>query len=1170
MARLADQEARDRIRQDLDATLVVEAASGTGKTSELVRRIVATLTAGRARLDAIVAVTFTEAAAGELKLRLRAAIEEARQDDACARDVRERLTATLPQLEEARIGTMHSFCADLLRERPVQAKVDPLFEVAPDDVARTLFDRAFDRWFETQLGAPDEAVRRILRRRGGRMRDEGPRDLLRNAAWELAERRDFRTPWRRDLGFAREAAIDAIVDEMVELGRAATGGAPEDYFTKSLFAIGRFAGEVTRREAVRGRDYDGLEAALTQFQRESHWRWTGFRSAPPDVPKAALRARRDALKATLDGFVAEAGADLAPRLRDELWPVVEAYEDLNARAGYLDFLDLLLRARDLVRDDAHVRGQLQQRFTHLFVDEFQDTDPLQAEILLLLAADDAAERRWRRTRPVAGKLFLVGDPKQSIYRFRRADVALYESVKQQLVAAGAEVVDLSVSFRAVPEIQGAVNATFAPLMRGGSEGQPRYVPLSPFRQDRSGQPAVVALPVPAPYGDFKRVVNWRIEESLPDAVAAFVDWLVRASGWTVTDREQPEQSVPVEPRHVCLLFKRFRSQFGDWTRPYVRALEARHLGHILVGGSSFHLREEVEAIRNALGAIERPEDELAVFATLRGPLFAVSDETLLAFRHRCGSVHPFRALPDDLPASLVEVAEALALLRDLHRGRNRRPIADTIGRLLAATRAHGGLAIWPTGEQALANVTRLMDMARRAERGSVTSFRGFVDRLEEQAERGETGDAPIVEEGAAGVRLMTVHRAKGLEFPVVVLCDLTAPVAPSEPRRWVDAERGVCTIRLADCAPPELVEHAEEAVAQERDEATRLLYVAATRARDLLVVPVVGDERHDGWLSALTPAVRPPDDRCRRPETRQPPGCPMFGEDSVVARTPGVRRPATSVSPGLHRPELGEHHAVWWDPHVLGLGVEESVGLSQQKLLEADESGRRSEEGIRAHAEWQAERVRVRERAGAPCLRVVTATELAAATTADGGGGEQERPAGEVSRRETDAAEVEVALESVARDAGRDRPGGKRFGTLVHAVLATVDLDADQAAVEGAARLQARLLRASPTEVGAAVTAVVAALEHPLLRRAAAAMNGGRCRRESPVAVVLEDGTIAEGVIDAAFYEDEPTPLWTVVDFKTDVEIASRLDEYRRQVRLYGHAIANATGVPARGVLLRV
>jgi len=1172
-ARLADQPARDRIRTDLDTTLVVEAASGTGKTSELVGRIVAALKAGRAHLDAMVAVTFTEAAAGELKLRLRGAIEAARQDRACAPDVRERLTATLPQLEEARIGTIHSFCADLLRERPVQAGVDPLFEVASDDVSRPLFERAFDRWFEAQLASPGEAVRRILRRRARWIRDAGPRDVLRSAAWDLVEHRDFETPWRYPDAFDREAAIDAMMDEMVELGQAACGGAPEDYFTKSLEAIGRFAAEVTRRETVRGRDYDGLEALLTQSRRESHWRWTGFRSAPPDFPKAELKARRDVLKVTLDDFVAAAGADLAPRLRDELWPVVKDYEHLKGRAGCLDFLDLLLRARDLVRDDARVRGQLQQRFTHLFVDEFQDTDPLQAEILLLLAADDPSEREWRRVRPVPGKLFLVGDPKQSIYRFRRADVALYESVKRQLVDAGAAVVDLSVSFRAVPGIQEAVNAAFAPLMGKGSAGQPRYVPLSPFRPEQSGQPAVVALPVPAPYGDYKRVVHWKIEESLPDAVAAFVDWLVRESGWTVTDRECPDQPVPVQARHVCLLFKRFRSVFGDWTRPYVRALEARHLSHILVGGSSFHLREEVEAIRNALGAIERPDDELALFATLRGPLFAFGDEALLAFRHRCRSLHPFRALPADLPAALAEVADALALLRTLHRDRNRRPIADTIGRLLAATRAHGGLAIWPTGEQALANVTRLMDMARRAEYSGVMSFRGFLDRLEEQAERGEAGDAPIVEEGAEGVRLMTVHRAKGLEFPVVVLCDLTAPAAPSEPRRWVDAERGVCTLRLADCAPPELAAHAAEALAAERDEGTRVLYVAATRARDLLVVPAVGDQRHEGWLSALSPVVYPADERCRRPETRRPDGCPQLGEDSALTRAPGVRRPATSVVPGLHRPEAGSHRVVWWDPRVLALGVEESVGLSQQKLLQADESGQRSEEGIRVHADWQAARQRVRDVAGAPRLRIVTATELAAAGA--GSGDEPSRPEDVLdamaSLLPADVG-TDVTLESVSYSAAerRDRPQGKRFGTLVHEVLATVDLGANATDVEVAARWHGRILAAPEAEITAAVEAVVRALQHPLLRRAAASARNGRCRRESSVATTLTDGTIMEGVVDAVFYEDEPEPVWTVVDFKTDAEISCRLEEYRKQVGLYGLAVARATGVTVRGIVLQV
>jgi ATP-dependent exoDNAse (exonuclease V) beta subunit len=1140
--RLADQAARDRIAHDLDTTLVVEAAAGTGKTSALVNRIVETLAAGRATLDRLVAVTFTEAAAGELKLRLRAAIERARQDEARPREARTRLDGALPKLEEARIGTIHSFCSDLLREWPVEAGVDPLFQVAAEDVSEGLLGRAFERWFEQTLADPGDGVRRVLRRPV--RSEEGPRAILRNAAMELVRRRDFPAPWRRD-PFEREPAVDALLAEIDALGAFAAEGDPDDHFTRSLAALARFSDEQRRREDVLGvRDYDGLEAALGALGREKHWGWRGFRNSRSRFDKPALQARRDALYESLRDFGRRAGADLAPNLRDELWAVVEAYDELKRRAGCLDFLDLLLSARQLVRDDRTVRTELQARFTHLFVDEFQDTDPLQAELLLLLAAADPAETDWRRARVLPGKLFLVGDPKQSIYRFRRADVALYEDVKTQLLGAGAALVELTTSFRAVPSLQAAVNAAFAPVLQGAAGGRARYVALAPFRTDPAGQPAIVALPVPRPYGDFRTVVKWKIDESLPDAVAAWVDWLVRRSGWTVTERGDgaAEERVPVRPRHVCLLFRRFRSWGTDTTAPYVRALEARHLPHVLVGGSSFHVREEIEAIRNALAAIERPDDELAVFATLRGPFFACDDGALLAFRsdERLGGLHPFRKVPDDLPAPLAEVAEALAVLRALHRGRNRRPIADTIARLLAGTRAHAGLAIWPTGEQALANVTRLVDLARRAERGGVTSFRGFVERLADEAVRGEASEAPIVEPGTEGVRIMTVHRAKGLEFPVVILADPTTGDAPAEPARWVDAGRGLCAMKLAGAAPPELLEHADEEMTAEREETARVLYVAATRARDALVVPAIGDGPQPGWLAALHPVVYPVEGVA--PDTTHPAGCPAFGPDTVF-RPPNVIRPASAVAPGAHRPREGRHTVVWWDPASLTLDVQESVGLRQQTLLAADDDRRRSDAGIRAHAEWQAVRRRVRARASEPTVRVTTATERAA----------------------EDGTAPDVAVETAA--AAGARPHGRRFGTLVHGLLAAVDLDGDAAHVAAAARLQGRLVGASADEVAAAATVAEAALAHPILRRAAAAARAGRCRREAPLALVVADGTLVEGVADLAFEEDGGT---TDVDFKTDVEIAGRLDDYRRQVALYAEAVACATGRPARGVLLRV
>ncbi|HVH05522.1 MAG TPA: UvrD-helicase domain-containing protein, partial [Myxococcota bacterium] len=566
MNRLADQDARDRIATDLDTSLVVEAAAGTGKTTELVRRIVALLASGRAQLDRIVALTFTDAAAGELKLRLRTEIERRRGDETSSPEERELLTRSLPHLEQARVGTIHSFCADLLREHPVEAAIDPLFDVAPDDLASDLFERAFDRWLERQLADPAPGVRRVLRRSGER--EASPRDLLRGAAWALAERRDAPAPWR-PMPFARELEIDALVAQIRSLGSFAEKGSPDDYFTRALDELRRFAADVDRRESILERDHDGLEVELRRLATKRFWGWRGFRSRDPSFPKDELMERRDALRTRLDDFVRSCGANLAPLLREELRQILDDYEDLKRRAGCLDFLDLLLKARALVRDDETVRRRLQEQFTHLFVDEFQDTDPLQAELLMLLAADDASDPR----RPRAGKLFLVGDPKQSIYRFRRADVALYESVKRELLAHGAVLVHLSTSFRTVPEIQQAVNAAFEPRMQAGSPSQATYVPLHPFRESRPEQPAVIALPVPRPYGDFGTIVKWKIEESLPDAVAAFVAWLVNSSGWRVTERDGPAEGVAVSARHVCLLFRRFRSFGEDVARPYVRALE---------------------------------------------------------------------------------------------------------------------------------------------------------------------------------------------------------------------------------------------------------------------------------------------------------------------------------------------------------------------------------------------------------------------------------------------------------------------------------------------------------------------------------------------------------------------------------------------------------------------
>ena len=1150
---LVDHAERERIRTSLDETLIVEAAAGTGKTSELVARLVNVLAEGRGTVQTIAALTFTEKAAGELKLRLRAGLEDERtRAPQGAR--RARLEDAIAHLEEARVSTIHGFCNDLLHERPVEARVDPRFEVLADQEAEALYRRAFDSWLTERLEAPPDGLRRALRRRAF---DGDPIERLRKAGWQLAGWRDFREPWQRHV-FDREAAIEALVARVHGLhARLTTCARTSDTLYADLWPVRQLSQDVLTRERVAPRDHDGLEAALIDLLRQRTFRSPrrgDARNYRGDVTRDEVLTAHGELLAELEAFARDADADLAALIQPALLETVDRYEQLKERAAALDFVDLLLRARDLVRDRAEVRADLQRRLTHIFVDEFQDTDPLQAEIVLLLSASDPAVARWQDITPAPGKLFLVGDPKQSIYRFRRADVGTYQAVKDLLVARGAASINLTTSFRAIPAIQNLVNAAFAPVMTDDRDAlQAGYVPLARHRSEIAGQPGIVALPVPKPYG-WQGLTRKAVEESLPEAVGAFVAWLVKDSGWKVTERERPGEAVPISARHVCLLFRRFTSFGADVTRPYVEAMEARGIPHLLVGGRSFHLREEVESLRTALAAVEWPDDELSVYATLKGPLFAIGDEELIEYRQRFRRLHPYRLPRDEVAPNLKPIVDALTLLRSLHGLRNYRPVEDTVNRLLTATRAHAAFVLRERGEQALANVLRVAELARTYEAAGSISFRGFVERLREEAE-GEAPEAPIVEESSEGVRVMTVHKAKGLEFPVVVLADITCNIAAWNPGRWIDAERGLCALRLGGWQPWDLLEHADEEGARDRAEGVRVAYVAATRARDLLVVPAIGDDpfaggwdgASDGWISPVHAAIYPPAERRRASQAA--PGCPAFGEDSVLERSDRDTPGRDNVRPGLHA--FAEYDVAWWDPRALAFDVQRVYGLRRDDLI-VEPAREVVDADRKRYDDWLAARREAQEAGARPSLRVRVVTEWARAKPDDAAHADES---------------VDVTLIDATRTTAAARPTGPRFGTLVHAALATVALDAAPAQIVEAVSLQARILGAPADEIHAATALVGAALAHPLIGRAREAWRAGRCRRETPLACREPDGSLIEGVVDLAF---EDTDGWTVIDFKTDAEIAAELPRYRRQVGLYASVVARATSRNVTAVLMQL
>jgi ATP-dependent helicase/nuclease subunit A len=1167
----SDADARAAIRDALDETLVVEAAAGTGKTTELVNRILRVLETGRAQMDQVVAVTFTEKAAGELKLRLREALEKARAraaDDA----VRERLDAALETLEEAHVNTIHGFCAELIRERPVEACVDPLFTVLTEPQSEQLYGRAFQAWLQEALASPSDGLRRALRRTsapafgGGAGNADGPVDRLRRAGRSLAEWRDFPHPWHRP-PFDRARAITRVLDRLHQLATLTEAPLSErDNLYFDTDAVRRLSRHVRLEESFGHADHDGWESRLVDLVRDRGLSRTR-KGSGYKYSKTALRtevlAARDALFADLQQFRKDADADLAACLQYEMVGATTRYQALKSATGAMDFGDLLAKARDLIASNDVVRRHLQTKFAKIFVDEFQDTDPIQAELLLLLAGD------------TPGKLFIVGDPKQAIYRFRGTDVGTYWRVRDELRQQGGRTLQLTTSYRSVPSIQHFVNAAFGRhMVENRATLQSGYVRLERSRDENGDQPVIIALPVPKPYarksfGGLKASAR-AIEESLPDAVGAFIAWLTEEDrGWVVVERDADgrEQRVRIQPRHIAVLFRRFTSFGEDVTRPYVNAIEARGVPHLLVGGKAFHGREEVEAIRAALAAIEWPDDELSVFATLKGPLFAIDDEHLFEFRSRYGAFHPFRvplelggnsgqelALTGAPTSHLFAIGDALRLLQQLHRARNYRPVADTLGRLLEATRAHVGFILRPAGEQALANVLHVAELARQYEAAGGISFRGFIDELQRAAQSTEAAEAPILEEGADGVRLMTVHKAKGLEFPVVILADLTCRMSRTDASRYLDAERGLCAIRLGGWAPHELHDHEAEEVARDEAEGIRLAYVAATRARDLLVVPAVGDEPWDGgWLSPLNDALYPP--ISERRGGKRGPKCPIFkSKDSVLQRPNDETAAAGTVCPGQHD-FAGGYSVVWWDPSALTLGMKPAMGVRRDDLIVKDVARHVVADGRTKYDAWKVGRIDARDRGSVPAMKVQTVRECAALDVG--------RP---FQGRRGEAESLALRTISMVRES--DRPSGTAFGSLVHAVLARAPFDATRATLEDIASVEARLLAMEDAESTAAAALVERVLAHDLLARARRADVRGACRRETPVTLTLDDGTLVEGTVDLAFEEDG---VWTVVDYKTDRDIATAGEEqYRRQLALYASAIERATGAPAVGVLVRI
>ncbi len=838
---LPDAAARERAETDLDTPLLVEASAGSGKTTLLVARILAWVCSGRARLPEIVAITFTEKAAADLRLRIREAIEGARRG--ADGETRAKLDAALAALELAPIRTIHGFCADLLRERPVEAGVDPGFAVADPLTAALLFDETWERWLD---GAVADAPPALAEAVALGIPVETLQDLGRTLAAE------------RDLLAGLPAPVPEAFGELNRDVRARLAGLLADAPEAARAAQDTLVGYLEELVAwVRQTDplpeAEQITALLTELP---------FRSAPKlGTQRAWGRERLAETRTALAGLAARVTEARALRLHNLtatlarwLAGFVRAHETRMRRLGLLDFHDLLAVTRDLLRDRPDVRRDFQRRFRTILVDEFQDTDPLQLEIAFFLAEDPAGPpaTTWDAVRLGRGRVFLVGDPKQSIYRFRRADIETYDRARALLLAQG-DVLPLETNFRSVRRLLAAVNHTFDGQMQPPEDGryQPPYVPLAPAPDAPEGEgPLLLEWPP-------ERVPQGRLDERRAREAAALAGLVARAVGtgaWTVRDR-RTQGPRPASYRDVVCLFRTLTG-----ATIYEDAFRAAGVPYRTVGGRHFYGRSEVGWAVAALEAIEDPYDPVALVAVLRSPFFGLPDGALLAHAGAGGGFSYLAPLPADAPPA---VAEAWAILRDLHARRVRESPAAVVEALYAETEVLATYALDPHGDQRVANLLRILDTARALEGTGRQTFRALVAWLRTQRAGGyEESESTVAEEDDEVVRLMTVHSAKGLEFPVVILPDLEWDRGPGTPRLLVD-RRGDApalagSLGAVDDVGVETQNYAELLQRETRRaeaEHLRLFYVATTRPRDHLVLPLLFGAEPRGFAAFCAPLL---------------------------------------------------------------------------------------------------------------------------------------------------------------------------------------------------------------------------------------------------------------------------------------------------------------------------
>ena len=845
-----DRESRRVIREELLTNLLVEAGAGSGKTQMLAERMAAGVASGAYRVEHMAAVTFTRKAASELRGRFHLALEKELADvgrsfsSAVAAERETRIRAALGNLERFFAGTIHSFCARLLRERPVESGVSPGFTELDEVQDEELRNRSWRDFIVNARAAGDPEMLALLET-GVRPKD------LDHAFATVCVNEDVEFP----PGDAECPDPAPAVKALDVFWKALQKHLPKSIPSDTTCPIQKAAREHQRMMRVMSKRLDRasvVAALLDEWDCESKITQNRWADSPAEkkringvVPPLHAAFHAETVEPFLKqwrAYVYRLSVALLTRARTHA-----AAE--RRRRNSLNYGDLLILTAKVLRENAQVRAALQRKYRHLFVDEFQDTDPAQAEIVFLLAAggssptervasgfsrnlsegvasafrrNDDAEPDWRTVPIRAGALFVVGDPKQSIYRFRRADIEIYNTVRDRFSdPAVGRVVPLTMNFRSVPALCDWANGVFVnEFPKEPTQHSPRFAPLDPDPKKKKGTGGVFTLThagvdaKDVPAEDAAKIARY-IRSEVDACRRRFSDFLI------LTRKKR------------------------DRLAPYATALEQLNIPIEVSGAGAFGESQEVAALTALLRALADPEDSLPLIAVLRGPFFGISDADLFAFKQAGGWFSVFSEPKDGRQATVVD--DAIAALQEYYRWTRVFPAGAALDRILEHTGYLALASTTPGGVEA-GDLLHAIDRVRHVtEMGG--SLADAADALEADAEASNEVESLPLEPGRTDVvRLMNLHKAKGLEAPVVFLADpcggMRQHVDVHIERRdaqaigWFKVEKksdGSYAAKLLG-EHPEWPAHEQAELPFLQNEEKRLLYVAATRAREMLVV----------------------------------------------------------------------------------------------------------------------------------------------------------------------------------------------------------------------------------------------------------------------------------------------------------------------------------------------